>query len=357
MSNIRILGMMSGTSLDGLDMAVCEFDKDDGSWSYQLQHTRFREYPPDLRTRLEQAINYPTAELLAFHESYGQWLGEQAAGMLEETGSTVDAIASHGHTIHHQPENGFTFQLGSPQQVALVTGIRTVGDFRSKDVALGGQGAPLVPVGDRLLFGKYPFCLNLGGIANISFEKGGNRIAFDIGLANMLLNHLCRPLGIPYDREGEHAREGSVNAPLLQALDELPYYGLPYPKSTGSEWFRDAVLPVLNSFPDQPVNQLRTGVHHIAGQIARQVRALGVVSGDGILVTGGGAFNTYLMEVLQEKLGPDHEVVLPGAELVSFKEALVFAFLGALRLEGSPNVLASVTGARRDSCSGVVYDP
>ncbi len=208
-----------------------------------------------------------------------------------------------------------------------------------------------------MLFGRYDFCLNLGGICNISFSREGKRTAFDIGIANMLLNHLCRPMGLPYDSEGTLARKGKLNPALLKALDGLPYYEKPFPKSTGYEWFRDAILPLLDQFPDHTENQLHTAVQHIAGQISRQVREIATKQGGSVLVTGGGALNTYLIEVMQERLGPGYDLDLPSKELISFKEALIFAFLGALRLRGRTNVLASVTGATRDSCSGVVYEP
>ena len=356
-NKLQILGIMSGTSLDGLDLALCEFGESPQGWSYHILKTGFKPYEAIMRNELITAISANGDELLRLHETYGKWVGEQAKDFLEEAGARPDAIASHGHTVHHQPDRGVTFQLGAAQQIALATGIKTVGDFRSLDVALGGQGAPLVPAGDQLLFGSYDFCLNLGGICNVSFEKNRKRMAFDIGIANMLLNHLCEPLGLPYDSEGSLARKGSLNAPLLKALDGLPYYGKPYPKSTGFEWFRDAILPLLDRYPDRVENQLHTAVDHIAGQINRQLRALSSNKGGSVLVTGGGALNTYLMEVLQKKLGTDYSIERPSHELVSFKEALIFAFLGALRLKGSPNVLSSVTGAKRDSCSGVVYLP
>ena len=356
-NTLQILGMMSGTSLDGLDMALCEFRGSARDWSYHILKTRFIGYDDPMRETLNNAIRAGNEELLRLHQAYGRWLGSRAHEFLKLEGARPHAIASHGHTVHHRPELGFTFQLGHPQQIALATGIKTVGDFRSLDVALGGQGAPLVPAGDQLLFGTYDFCLNLGGICNVSFEKDGKRMAFDIGIANMLLNHLCKPLGLPYDREGSLARKGRLNPDLLKALDSLPYYAKPYPKSTGYEWFRDAILPLLDQFPDRAENQLHTAVQHIAGQISRQLHELSATKGGSVLASGGGALNTYLMEVLQERLGADFTVARPAKELISFKEALIFAFLGALRLEGRTNVLSSVTGAKRDSCSGVVYLP
>ena len=224
------------------------------------------------------------------------------------------------------------------------------------DVALGGQGAPLVPVGDRLLFGAYDFCINLGGIANISFERDGHRIAFDIGIANMLLNHICRGSGLEFDRDGALARAGSLNAGLLDDLNGLPYYRESIPKSTGYEWFRDEILPILAKHPDRLENLLHTATVHIASQTGKTLSEF-AQGATRVLVTGGGALNAYLMERLQEAAGPETEVVIPTAELIGYKEALVFALLGALRLEGQTNVLASVTGAVRDSCSGVMYLP
>ena len=353
---VQVLGMMSGTSLDGLDMALCEFGKSQQGWSYRILQTGFRRYDDLMHRKLSNAISANGEELLQLHQTYGQWLGTQANDFLNNVKAQPDAIASHGHTVHHRPEKGFTFQLGDPRQIALATKIKTVGDFRSLDVALGGQGAPLVPAGDQLLFGNYDFCLNLGGISNISFYSSGKRLAFDIGIANMLLNHLCSPMGLPYDPEGSRARAGRLNPDLLKALDALPYYDKPFPKSTGYEWFRDAILPLLDRFPDRPDNLLHTAVQHIAGQISRQIKEISSGQGGSVLVTGGGALNTYLVEVLKQLLGPSYHLELPSKELISFKEALIFAFLGALRLKGCTNVLASVTGASRDSCSGMVYE-
>jgi anhydro-N-acetylmuramic acid kinase len=348
--------MMSGTSLDGLDLALVKLQQKGQEWSYSFIATDCLKYTSEKREQLAHAIELPAPELLALHAEYGSWLGKKAGQFLRTHKASVDAIASHGHTIHHRPEAGFTFQLGCPQQVALSSGFKTVGDFRTLDVALGGQGAPLVPVGDELLFGDFDFCLNLGGISNLSFCKNEQRIAFDVGIANMLLNHICRNNGLSFDKGGDLARGGRTNPELLQALDGLAFYKKPYPKSTGYEWFRDKMLPLLQAFPDSLENQLHTGVLHIAGQIAHQLQALSVGK-TRVLVTGGGALNTFLIETLEAACGRLIEIVCPKDQLIDYKEALVFALLGALRLEGKTNVLASVTGARRDSCSGVIYLP
>jgi anhydro-N-acetylmuramic acid kinase len=356
-NTFQILGMMSGTSLDGLDMALCSFHREGTSWSYELIRSGYKDYPHELRLQLEKAIGLKAIDLLSLDAHYGAWLGQQAVAFLGSDSESLDAVASHGHTVHHRPELGFTFQLGAPQYIALSSGLPVIGDFRSGDIALGGQGAPLVPIGDRLLFSTYDFCLNLGGIANISFEQDGQRIAFDIGIANMLLNHLVKPLGLPYDSGGELARGGQINTALLKSLDGLAYYSKSYPKSTGYEWFSGEILPLIEAFPDRPENQLRTSAEHIARQVDAQVRSVSKEGSGRILVTGGGALNTFLMELLQQRLQPDFEVVLPKQKLIEYKEAIVFGLLGALRLCGETNVLASVTGARRDSCSGILCLP
>ena len=357
MNDFRILGMMSGTSLDGLDLVLAHLTESEGAWGYKILASGCLDYEPKMRQRLQAAIEMDVGGLLAFHTEYGKWLGDQAAKFLAAQHEPADAVASHGHTVHHRPEAGFTFQLGCPQEVALRTGVPCIGDFRSLDIRLGGQGAPLVPIGDRLLFGSYDFCLNLGGISNISFERMGKRTALDIGIANMLLNHLSSESGRAYDAGGALARSGKVLPDLLKALDNLPYYRQPFPKSTGYEWFRDQIIPLLNAHPGSPEDRLRTATVHVAGTVARQIDELAGGSPATVLVTGGGAYNDFLMEQIREGMHPDIRVHIPHDGLVENKEALVFALLGALRLSGSVNVLSSVTGARKDSCSGILYLP
>ncbi len=266
-------------------------------------------------------------------------------------------VASHGHTSHHRPELGVTFQLGSGQHLANSSGIKTICDFRSNDVALGGQGAPLVPIGDQLLFKEYTFCLNLGGICNISFLNQGKRIAFDIGVANMLLNYIAAKGGMSFDDGGKHASSGSVNTALLSALNALPYYQQPFPKSTGYEWFTSSLAPLVEQHKDAIENLLCTAVHHITEQITLQISSFSPSAKSTVLVTGGGAHNHFLIELLQNKLSGHAEIVVPDTTLIDFKEALVFGFMGVLRQEHKTNVLASVTGAKQDSVSGVIYLP
>ena len=353
----KILGLMSGTSLDGLDLCYCHITKDAGEWSFEIVETKSLSYSDEMQLELKDAIYLKANELLQFHNTYGTWLGKEAKQFIKDKKLDLDYIASHGHTTHHQPKHGLTFQIGSGQHLANESGCKVICDFRTNDVALGGQGAPLVPIGDQLFFGQYDFCLNLGGISNISLEQKGRRIAYDIGLANMILNYITRKIDLDYDKGGELARSGNINQPMLDRLNGLKYYILPHPKSIGYEWFVEEVVPIVDSTDDTTENLLHTAIHHICEKVGQQVNLNSVKKSNSLFVTGGGALNHFLIEVLQEKLDNDTEIVATKKELIEFKEALVFALMGALRVAQETNVLKSVTGAKRDSSSGVVYLP
>ncbi len=348
---------MSGTSLDGLDLTYCHFKRTLDRWEYRIAKTQSVSYPKNMKETLKRSIYLSADELLVFNNTYGEWLGEQVRSFVQDNALEVDFIASHGHTTHHQPKKGLTYQIGSGQHLANACGQKVVCDFRTNDVALGGQGAPLVPIGDRLLFGEYDFCLNLGGISNISFEKDGHRIAYDIGLANMILNHITQKIDLDYDKGGTLAQSGKVNQRMLTALNALEYYKLPFPKSTGFEWFEEKVVPIVDATDDSIENLLFTSIHHLCEQIALQVMSNTVKAKSSLLVTGGGALNDFLIATLKAKLGEAVDVIVPSKELIENKEALVFALMGVLRIERGINVLCSVTGAKRDSSSGVVYLP
>lgn len=348
---------MSGTSLDGLDLAYCHIWKTPTGWDFDLKETHSISYSEEMRTRLKGAILLPATELLQFHNTYGTWLGERTRELMETNHLDVDFIGSHGHTVHHQPQKGFTFQLGSGQHLANACGTKVICDFRSNDVALGGQGAPLVPIGDRLFFGEYDFCLNLGGISNISFERQGERLAYDIGLANMILNHITQKIKLDYDKDGDLARKGTINQKMLEQLNHLEFYKLPFPKSIGFEWFVEKVIPIVEATEDSIENLLHTSVHHICEQIALQVELEKNKTNNTLFVTGGGALNGFLMDVLQQKLKDGTKVEIPSRTLVAFKEALIFALMAVLREEVAINCLRSVTGAERDSSGGVIYLP
>lgn len=348
---------MSGTSLDGLDLAYCHLWRTPTGWDFDLKKTHSIPYSGEMRTRLKDAILLSATDLLQFHNTYGTWLGEQVREFTEAHHLEVDFIGSHGHTVHHRPEKGFTFQLGSGQHLANTCGIKVICDFRSNDVALGGQGAPLVPIGDRLFFGEYDFCLNLGGISNISFERQGKRLAYDIGLANMILNHITQKIGLDYDKDGTLARKGTINQRMLEQLNHLDFYRLPFPKSIGFEWFVEKVLPIVEATGDSTENLLHTSIQHICEQIALQIDLQKNKTNNALFVTGGGALNGFLMETLQQKLTDKTKVVKPSKTLVEFKEALIFALMAVLREEVAINCLSSVTGAKRDCSGGLIYLP
>ena len=351
----KVLGLMSGTSLDGLDLAYCHIWEDTHQWMYEIRQAKSIAYDDEMRLTLKNAIHLCAADLLEFNGTYGTWLGKQSQAFIKEHALEVDFIASHGHTSHHQPERGFTYQIGSGQHLANASGNTVVCDFRTNDVALGGQGAPLVPIGDQLLFKQYDFCLNLGGISNISFEYQGKRIAYDIGLANMILNYCTHKIDLAYDHGGELASKGVINKQLLTDLNALAYYKLPFPKSTGYEWFLEHVVPIVEHTDDTIENILHTAIHHISDQIVIQTHTYLTNKESSMLVTGGGALNTFLMKTLQEKLGASIRINISEKTLIEYKEALVFALMGVLRLEGKTNILSSVTGASKDSSSGIIF--
>lgn len=348
------IGIMSGTSLDGIDLAWCHFiRRGDGKWDYRIEKAVTVPYDDELRNRLGNAtfplfsaleyakLNNEVGEAIA--EAVNRWFGD---------GPRPDFIASHGHTIFHQPEIGLTTQIGNGAVIAARTGIPTVCDFRTKDVALGGQGAPLVPIGDELLFGDYDACLNLGGIANISYRANDQRIAYDICPCNMALNKLANLADMPYDKDGEISTKGAIIPALLEKLDLLDYYHQPSPKSLGKEWFDKSFWPVIESFVnDYPIAYLaRTVVEHIAVEIGANVPE----SAQTMLVTGGGAHHVFLIQQIRNQRDTLN-VIVPDNLIVDYKEALIFAFLGLLRLNGEPNCLRSVTGASKDCCGGAVY--
>ena len=264
----KVLGMMSGTSLDGLDLALCHFWQEEGKWHFSIEETETRDYPESLRKQLQEAIHLNAVDLLSLDSEYGKFLGTAALQFLNDRGLSADLIASHGHTVHHRPELAFTQQIGQGQHIANITGVKTINDFRSQDISLGGEGAPLVPIGDSLFFNHYTYCLNLGGISNVSLEKNGQRIAYDIGIANMLLNYISEKLDLAYDKGGVLARGGNKDQQLLDQLNSLEYYQLPFPKSTGYEWFRSEIVPLIESSELSEPDLLNTSVHHICEQIA-----------------------------------------------------------------------------------------
>ncbi|MDP4274051.1 MAG: anhydro-N-acetylmuramic acid kinase [Bacteroidota bacterium] len=350
MNNLKIIGIMSGTSLDGLDIALCKFNYFNERWNYELVQAVTYPYEKKWKERLSEAASIDAFHFIKLHKEYGKYVGEKINLFLKSNHEEANLIASHGHTIFHRPEEGLTFQIGDGAYIAAETGITTISDFRNLDVALGGQGAPLVPIGDGLLFGDYSFCLNLGGFANISFHHDDRRLAFDICPVNIILNPLAGVLGKEYDRNGEIGRQGTICQELLDNLNNLDYYKLPAPKSLGKEWIESCFEPLLDKFAISIPDKMRTIYEHVSTQLAR---AMNTELPAKVLVSGGGAFNTYLIELLQGKT--KNEIVIPPKNVVEYKEALIFAFLGLLRWQNKNNCLASATGARHDNSGGCIY--
>lgn len=343
---MNILGLMSGTSLDGVDLALCSLDGN----GYAILAAETVPYPADWRRRLSTLEHSTALEYAKANVELGHYFGKIINQFIAEKKLPVNAVASHGHTIFHQPELGLTTQIGDGDAIAAETGLPVVSNFRTLDVALGGQGAPLVPIGDELFFGQYDACLNLGGIANISYRDEGKRIAYDICPCNMVLNRLAARLGMEYDRDGDVARQGIFNHELNGLLDRLEYYDTKPPKSLGKEWIDGQFWPLIEASPLPTADLLATATRHIAGQIARVLHRRQTAT---LLVTGGGALNRYLIECIGE-IEPTVQITVPDRLIVNYKEALIFALLGYLRLEGKVNTLASVTGARCDSVGGTL---
>ncbi|WP_192822418.1 anhydro-N-acetylmuramic acid kinase [Rufibacter sp. LB8] len=355
MATYHVIGVMSGTSLDGVDLAYCRFTYNEGNWIYKILNTETVPYSDIWEQRLAGLTEVSAVELIATDRAYGHYLGELVKAFTDRHNLQVDFVASHGHTIFHQPQLHITFQVGSGAYLAAAAGLPTVSDFRTLDIALGGQGAPLVPIGDRLLFSEYDFCLNLGGISNISQEGADKRVAFDISCCNMLLNPLAEELGLPYDKNGDNARGGQFDQTLFDQLNGPAYFSAPFPKSIGKEWADEHSLRTLQESKATVQVKLHTACHHMGYQIAQAIQQHAAQKQGKVLLTGGGAFNSFLVEQIRHYLGPNFEVVVPKPELVNFKEALIFAFLGVLRWRQETNCLKSVTGARHDNCGGAIY--
>jgi len=352
MATYTALGIMSGSSMDGLDLAFCEFTKKQHRWSYRIVATETLPYPEEWKMLLQESFVAGGEKLAEDDLSFGKFLGEKADDFLKKYQFKPDIIASHGHTVFHQPEKGFSLQLGNGQAIAITTGIETVSDFRNKDILLGGQGAPLVPIGDKLLFAEYDYCVNFGGIANISYEEKGQRVGYDVCPANQLLNHLSRQMGKPYDKNGETASLGKLDKLLLDQLNNVDFCRQRFPKSLSNEQIRETFLPKVDNASASLEDKLYTAVKHIAFQVAR---ATDSSVGKRILLTGGGAHNSFLVEAIRREC--PQSVYLPEPQIIDFKEALIFAFMGVLRKAGRTNCLASATGATRDSSGGVIYLP
>ena len=352
MKFMHVIGIMSGTSTDGLDIASCNFYQlNDNQWEFTLEKAETYGYSKEWQHALSQAHKLDAFSLLQLNDKFGFYIGEKVNLFLKKNNIRASLIGSHGHTVFHRPDAGLTYQIGSGKAIAISTGITTITDFRNEDVLKGGQGAPLAPVGDYYLFNNYRFRVNLGGFANISYEKEGKMIAYDICPANLLLNPMAEQHNKPYDKGGALAKSGAINQQLLQRLNNLDFYWKRPPKSLGREWLEETMKQVSNQIDKKPCNNLATFTEHISTQIANAVN-LSTLR-EKVLLTGGGAKNNYLVKRIKQKT--HHQICVPDQDIIDYKEAVIFAFLAVLRKENITNVWSSVTGAKEDSCSGTIY--
>lgn len=358
--NYNVIGVMSGTSLDGIDLAHINFRISNTQWEFEILEAETVPYNKEWRSKLKAAVGFTAEALDLLNEDYTALSGSIIFNFIQKHKlQNIDAVCSHGHTILHQPQNGFTLQIGNLPEIAALARQLVVCDFRVADVELGGQGAPLVPIGDRILFPEFDYCLNLGGFSNISFEAEGKRIAFDISPVNTVLNFYANHLGFEYDDKGKITRSGKINADLLDRLNALDYYRKSFPKSLGFEFVKEIVLPLIEKYAIPVEDKLRTFTEHIASQIASALpsekeherQRTGQAK---LLATGGGAYNDFLIERMKDYM-PVVDIIIPSAKILEFKEALIFALLGVLKLRNEINVLSSVTGAARDHSSGKIF--
>jgi len=351
-SKYKIIGVMSGTSLDGLDLAYIEF-RFDTSWSYNIIISETISYSTKWYKTLKNLVGYSLDDLQNIDENYTKYLALAINDFIKRNKvKEIDAICSHGHTALHQPENELTYQIGNLKHLSELTGEIVVCDFRAQDVKLGGQGAPLVPIGDELLFSDYDFCINLGGFANLSTKVRFQRIAYDICPLNIVLNYYVSKLGFQFDVDGKIASSGQVDKGLFDELNNLEFYNLKPPKSLGLEWVRDIIFPLIEKYNLEVKDVLRTFIEHSACQIVRQINNN---LDSKVLVTGGGAYNLFFIERLKELT--NSKISIPSNDLVEYKEAMIFGFLGVLKLRKENNCLRSVTGASRNHSTGKIYYP
>jgi len=348
------LGLMSGTSLDGLDIALCKFTKTNEKWSYKLLQAKTIKYTDNIFIKELKNLYKSSAEELAFmHQKFGEKSAVEINKFLEKQKIKPEIIASHGHTIFHNPQKNYTTQIGCGATIAALTRIKTISDFRTTDIALGGQGAPLVPIADKYLFGEFDACINLGGIANISFDNENNeRVAFDICAVNIVLNYLANENGLAFDKGGEMASIGAINDELLERLNNISYYKKLEAKSIGIEWIDKNIFTHIHKTEDSLYNKITTYCQHIGicfREILKNNKSIKTV-----LLTGGGTHNSFLMDTIA-KLNPSIKITVPEKKIIDFKEAIAFAFLGTLRFYEQINTLKSATGARQDSIGGCIF--
>jgi anhydro-N-acetylmuramic acid kinase len=349
---IRSIGIMTGTSLDGIDLVCIDLEQQNNTWRFKIVASFSAPFTTQMLQDLKSCYS-GSAELLArTNFTYTTNIAQAVNSFVDNNQiSDIDCIGFHGQTIFHDPNLGYTYQLGNSGVLASLTNKRVIGDFRSQDIALGGQGAPLVPIGDALLFSEYDACLNLGGIANISFKENNKQTGYDICHFNLMLNHYANQLGLSYDDKGNNARNGKIQETLLNQLNAWEYYSQKHPKSLGFESVEKDILPIMRSISTNPDDSLRTWIEHAAIQVSKSINSRWT----SILVTGGGAYNDFFIEELQSRTSA--KLVIPSNEIIDSKEAIIFAFLAALRLDEQDNCWSEITGAKHNHIAGGIYLP
>lgn len=344
---------MSGTSLDGLDIAFCHFIRKPDGWKHAIVKAETIPYPVKWKKMLSATHLLSGEQIIFLDYEYGAYLGNACKEFIAKHNIRgVSFIASHGHTIFHQPQKGFTYQLGNGNAIHAASGLPVVNDFRSLDVRLGGQGAPLVPAGDKFLFSEFEVCLNLGGIANLSVDVQKKRRAFDVCFVNMGLNYLAGKIGKSYDKDGDLASDGKINLPMAKALTKVYNAFRDTRPSLGREIFEQKIKPLLDNekidLRDRSYTFAESSAVEIANVLGSFKRPVSV------LCTGGGVYNAHLMSRMLHHVGDEVSLIKPEDDVIKFKEALIFAFLGVLRVRNEVNCLSSVTGASRNSRGGVM---
>ena len=341
---------MSGTSVDGLDIVYVHFEKKE-KWNYKILNSITYQYSNDWFIRLKSSLSLSKSDLVKLDQEYTLLLSKQILRFINEFSiKDIDAISSHGHTVFHDPKNNYTYQIGNLPKISKQIGHKVVCNFREQDVKLGGQGAPLVPVGEKYLFSEYDSCINLGGFANISMTLDEKIIAYDICPVNTILNYLSNRINLDFDKDGELSKSGNLIKDLFNKLNKIDYYDKTHPKSLGIEWVNSTIIPLLDIYPNQIVDLLYTFSYHIAEQVSRNI-----IDEKNVLVTGGGAKNKFLINLINQKI--KNNLIVPDNTLIDYKEAVIFGFLGMLKLLNINNCYSSVTGSSKDHCSGDIFLP
>ena len=349
MAQFYSLGLMSGSSLDGLDICYSLIEEKDGVYSYKILAGSTVKFSSSLYNQLKNCREISEQDLVKLDLNFGRWMGKKCKLFIEKNNiEKLDFVASYGHTVFHFPEKGITKQIGSGRSLANGSGLRVINNLRERDVIAGGQGAPIVPICDLLFFSAIKYCLNLGGIMNISIKEKNTIISSDIGICNQVVNHFANKLGLPFDKNGLFARLGIVNLDLLNSLNQLPFFKLTFPKSLDNSFSKE-IIALCERTNLTTYDILRTFYEHLADQIVSFVD-----DSESLLITGGGAHNIFLLEILKERgLNP-----LPAdSYLIEYKEALAMSLMGVRFLENKYNVLASVTGAKENTICGNIYQP